>query len=581
MSNTPNYDAKVKAILDGLVPGERVDRLTGEKWILSQEEIGWYKKFGAPPSMYSPLTRMKWLSAFRTSFEIFWNKHAFTGEPILSYVHPDIQIPIVSDQEWHDLDVGATPEYQREIDLARPVLEQCRDLVRVVPMGARREWKNIVNTIGVGMWDVEDCYIVFSTVRAKRAMYTYYCLENCEDIVQGTFVMTSQNCFGCTRIERCHSCNFALESRDCINCSFIFDCRNCEDCFGATNLRNKKYVLFNEQLTKEEYQKRLSEVDLSCRSTFHEYHKRFLQLVETSAFPENFNINSADCQGEYLSDCVRVRESYYMQKCTDCAYNYGSSGAERCYYVSSAYPASDCWMSAVQLNCSQSKYSAMCGNSRELEYCNNCHDCESCFGCVGLRNKKFHIFNKPYSEAEYWQKVDGLKCAMLDRGEYGEFFPFDVSPNGMQFSMSPVLYDVDEAEMKRFGAPIYDPDRGAVLAPKKTVEVPPLRSEDVPDCLAEVEPDKWVGKAFMDTKANRRWTVMPKEFAFYQSHHLPFPEEHYTSRLRGQLQLLNLPLWEQKNCVACNASISVGKNKTFTARKVYCTACYLKYLETR
>ena len=31
MSNTPNYDAKIKAILDALTPGERTCVITGEK----------------------------------------------------------------------------------------------------------------------------------------------------------------------------------------------------------------------------------------------------------------------------------------------------------------------------------------------------------------------------------------------------------------------------------------------------------------------------------------------------------------------------------------------------------------------
>jgi len=39
MSKTPNYDAKVKEILDALEPGERVCELTGEKWQLDQDYI--------------------------------------------------------------------------------------------------------------------------------------------------------------------------------------------------------------------------------------------------------------------------------------------------------------------------------------------------------------------------------------------------------------------------------------------------------------------------------------------------------------------------------------------------------------
>ncbi|MEK9131094.1 MAG: hypothetical protein AAB429_03190 [Patescibacteria group bacterium] len=579
MSNTPNYDAKVKAILDGLVPGERVDRLTGEKWMMTEEEIGWYKKFGAPPSMYSPLTRMKWLSAFRTSFEIFWNKHAFTGEPILSYVHPDIQIPIVSDQEWHDLDVGATPEYQREIDLARPVLEQCRDLVHVVPMGARREWKNIVNTIGVGMWDVEDCYIVFSTVRAKRAMYTYYCLENCEDIVQGTFVMTSQNCFGCTRIDRCHSCNFALESRDCINCSFIFDCRNCEDCFGATNLRNKKYVLFNEQLTKEEYQKRMTEVDLSSTREFETWKQEFSRLVsEKTIWPENFSVSVQDCIGEGMMDSLNA-SGFLMDKAKDIKDGWIIFDSEHLESVVISYNSQDCYNTAVALSAHNIKFSFIADHSSDVEYCFNCRNVEHCFGCVGLNRKSYCIFNKQYTQEEYWSKLDEVKCAMLDRGEYGKFFPAALSALGVKYGFNYVVAPFSADELIKIGGRDDDPIAGMRFAPYD-VNAPTSNIDDVPDRIADVG-DEWIGKQFFDAEANRRFSVNAAELAYRKEHGYPFPRCHYTARLKDLVASCNGPLQEKAACAKCQKEIMTSQSTVYPKRMIYCKPCYYQYLEAK
>ena len=581
MSKTPNYDAKIKTLLDETKLGERTCPLTGEKWNFDEREMGWCRKFNAPRMDYSPRTLMQIFLSFRTAYEIFWNRHANSGEPILSYLHPDVPVPVVNDNEWHNMDVDAHPEYQVDHDLSQPLLPQMTNLVKKVPIGARRETKNVINTIGVGMWDVEDCYMVFSTVGVKRCLYTYYCLEGSEDVMQSVFVQSSQNCFGATRVERSHSCKVALESRDCLHCNFVFDCRNCEDCFGATNLRNAKYVFFNEQLSKDAYEKRVAEIDLCCRSTFEEYYRRFVELVESSPFPETFNINSPDCRGEYLFDCVRTTDSYYMLKCTDCSYNYGSKNSENCVYVATTYPGTNIWMSAQIWHCNDIKYSMNCGWSQNLEYCYNCHDCENCFGCSSLRQKKFHIFNKPYTEEEYWRRVDEIKCAMLNHGEYGEFFPLEVSPNGTQFSMAAVLYDLGDEEMEKIGAPMYDPDRGAVLAPKKGQETPPLNIADVPDCVGDVESSAWLGKPFIDASVNRRWAVVPQELAYLKAHKLPFPREHYSSRLRRQVQMLNLIDTEDTVCASCQKQLKVHKNKTFKNRKIYCQPCYLKYLETR
>ena len=63
----------------------------------------------------------------------------------------------------------------------------------------------------------------------------------------------------------------------------------------------------------------------------------------------------------------------------------------------------------------------------------NCRNINNCFACVGLRKKRFCIFNVQYSEEEYWQRVDELKCVMLERGEYGEYFSAAFSEKARYF----------------------------------------------------------------------------------------------------------------------------------------------------
>ena len=78
MSQTPNYDVKVKTILDTLKPGERVCSMTGEKWMMTEEEIGWYKKFNVPPPKVSPLTRWKHHGAWYVGYQYWYQKHPET-----------------------------------------------------------------------------------------------------------------------------------------------------------------------------------------------------------------------------------------------------------------------------------------------------------------------------------------------------------------------------------------------------------------------------------------------------------------------------------------------------------------------
>lgn len=60
-----------------------------------------------------------------------------------------------------------------------------------------------------------------------------------------------------------------------------------------------------------------------------------------------------------------------------------------------SYESDDCYNSYKVL---YSKGAHVC---RESYFLLDCRDCSNCIGCVNLRNKKYHIFNKPVSKEEY------------------------------------------------------------------------------------------------------------------------------------------------------------------------------------
>jgi hypothetical protein len=117
MTKTPNYDFKIQSLLSNLQPGERRCSVTGKKWKLEEDELDWCRKFSVPPSTVDPLTRMRMLFSHNTGLSLWWKPHAKTGEPILSYIHPDNPAKIVKDAEWFGLDHTATSQ---PLDLSTP-----------------------------------------------------------------------------------------------------------------------------------------------------------------------------------------------------------------------------------------------------------------------------------------------------------------------------------------------------------------------------------------------------------------------------------------------------------------------------
>jgi hypothetical protein len=221
------------------------------------------------------------------------------------------------------------------------------------------------------------------------------------------------------------------------------------------------------------------------------------------------------------------------------------------------------------------------GNSNgvELEYCVLCDDCQACFGCVGLYKKQFHIFNKPYAKDEYWRRVDELKCAMLDDGLYGEFFPGKFSLSGFEHSTGAVYYDYRERDLERFGAIRVDVAQGLVLAPKREeAHVVHLRVDELPDCVDAVE-NGIVNSPIHDEELDRDFSIVPKELEMYQAKRWPLPRRHFIARLTHWLRHANSPFAIEVDCGSCGAKTTTYKNFTFPERVVYCMPCYTKFLE--
>jgi len=575
MSKTPNYDSAVKKILDSLVPGERVCALTGEKWNMTDEEIGWYKKFNVPPSKLAPETRRRFLFGFPVGLAAWYKPHAETGQKTLSCVHQDSPFKILPDKEWFDRDFSRT---EPVLETKQSFFDQFKNLAYAIPVAARRDDGSNINTLGFHILGCQDSYMMFCSGTMKRCFNSAFSFD-CED---STDILNSVGCFNSaylSRVFNSNNCIFSLESRGCDQSAFLFDCRNCRDCFAATNKQNKRYIFFNEQLTKEEYQKRIAQIDLASFSQFETQKNKFWELLKTAVWPENFNTAGTDSSGEYLENCVRCHHEYNSAKSTD-----GFFSAISFEFNNSAFSLRISWGSDTFYSCDTNasnniKFCFRVWHSRNMEYCMDCMNCENCFGCFGLQRKKFHIFNIPYSEEAYWLKVDEIKCAMLERGEYGEFFPAAFSAVGFQFSMGDAFFGYSEDELCRLDVPLLNPNSGAVVVSNglETFDVIPQKL--LPDSSLNPQADEFVGRPILDFEIGRKFSITSDELALYRRLRLPLPRQHFLTRLSNLIRLSNFAVPELVKCGNCQKSIVTYKNATFSERRVLCQQCYNQFIE--
>ncbi|PJA46879.1 hypothetical protein CO172_03430 [Candidatus Uhrbacteria bacterium CG_4_9_14_3_um_filter_36_7] len=209
-----------------------------------------------------------------------------------------------------------------------------------------------------------------------------------------------------------------------------------------------------------------------------------------------------------------------------------------------------------------------------------CQDCEDCFGCFALRHKKFHIFNKPYLEDEYWLLLDQIKTAMLDKGEYGRYFsgkffhtPHDMS-NGSTIYEDFTKHELDYLQIHDFDHSL-DGAYGD-WSEKKFDEV-----SNIPDDSLMIDINLFKIKAFQCPFTHRPFTYQPIELELYQVMKLPLPREHFIKRVFDLWRELNMNVYNNGTCQKCEKDIIFAKNRLYPHRKLYCQSCYLLYLENQ
>ncbi|MDA1038210.1 MAG: hypothetical protein O2877_00800, partial [bacterium] len=296
MSHTPNYDTKIKPILDALQPGERVCAITGEKWFMGEEEIGAYRKFNVPPGTLSPMSKRVRCSVYSTGYQFWWNKHFETGEPVLTFHHPATGVRVLPDAEWHTKDFS---EVHLEFTTETPLFELLAGLQKRVPFLATYDVEKAENSITLVSFGDQNSYFVLGC-RSKNSFFSTLLLDGEESslVMMGTNVQKSHGMGLCHTM---YNCRYGFHSNDMIDSTFFNDCRNSKSVFCSTGLRNREYVFMNEQLTKSEYEAKVAEIDLGKRSEVEKWMKVFDNMCNSEMmWPENFNYQVENSPGEYL-----------------------------------------------------------------------------------------------------------------------------------------------------------------------------------------------------------------------------------------------------------------------------------------
>jgi len=113
----------------------------------------------------------------------------------------------------------------------------------------------------------------------------------------------------------------------------------------------------------------------------------------------------------YVNNCSGVKDSYlcfsglgiensayvvFFTEVKDSFDLFESRHSELCY---DSYMVDEAYRVFFSVNCEE---------SADIWFSRNLQGCSNCFACVNLRNKKYHIFNKPYTKEAYSEFIKGF-----------------------------------------------------------------------------------------------------------------------------------------------------------------------------
>jgi hypothetical protein len=570
-SKTPKFDVKIEEILNSLVPHTRTCGDCKKDFDIASEDITFYKMFRVPPPKLCPDCRHRRRLSFVNYSNIYKRKCDVPGhtESMLSLVAPVIPW-ITYDYDTYYSDQWDPISYGKDIDLDKPFFDQYLEILKVIPQPGVKRGVNCINSDFCFHGEsLRDGYYVFGGRRSENILYSASIYDS-KNIIDSYFLRDVDTGYSNVTTSDCYKCFFAYFSSNCIDCSFVYDCRNCQNCFGCVNLRNKNYCWFNEQLTKEEYFKRLSEVDLGSRKVMKEYQEKFWNFVKENPIRAVRNYQSVNVSGNDIKrskDCHNVfqtedsenvrHSSFAIFKMKD-SMDVGFSGrAERNYEAQN-----------TSAHSSNMKFAYNAKESKDCEYVMTCKNCSDCFGCVGLNNASYMIFNKKYSSEAYWEKLDEVKINMLENGEYGEFFPMSFSPLAYNSSMANLLYPMTEDEAKA---------RNLYWQPEINTDLKDLKSisaNELPDNVKDVTDDV-CDLVIIGETSNKPFRFIKREIDFYKRYNIALPSDTPYQRIIDRFKILDNFKTYQENCFSCGTEILSSHKKT-DGYKPYCEDCYQK-----
>lgn len=465
--------------------------------------------------------------AWRNVRSIYLRQDSRTSEAIFGQYPPETPFPVYGNDHWWSDDWDAM-DYGRDIDFTRPFFEQMHELMHVVPRAIQCNGPGNENSPYVNQTsEIKHCYMVFNADFDENCYFSesIWHSKECLDCFRCFY---SELCYELVECIKCYQTVFADHTEQATDCAFLSHCFDVHDCFGCVQVEHGAFQFFNEQLTKEDYQKRVAEIDLTSREVFDYWKQKFLEHRAT------FQIDSLKHKS-----CENVVGDY-LENCKDCYACYDLNDAENCLYCTDGF---DSFKDSIDVDLFGEKINEVydsltiglqasrvfwsyCtwSNVHDVFYADNCSASHDLFGCSGLQHKEYCILNKQYTKEEYFALVKKLIAHMKTTGEWGEYFPLALSPHAYNETLALDFYPQTKEEIEGRGGRWMDEELTKI-------------HQSTPHKFAENDVATLLETAYGCTSCERPIKFIPQELALLLQLGLPLPDKCWKCRFARRFKM--------------------------------------------
>ena len=308
---------------------QQICKQTGKAFEIPEEDLRFYEKINVPIPTLCPEERERRRWAWRGK-NFFIKNCDKCGNRAMSWFPPGVtEVKTYCEYCFKSDEYDAT-EYSRDFYFNRPFFEQFAELQKAVPRHISNSTNNENSEYIICAHKNKNCYLV-DEIDGSKDCYFGYNIKYCKDVVEGLYVRDSEIGYNLIKAEGCYAVFYSKTVFNCSSSAFILNCRSAKNCLFCCNLVNKQYHIFNEPVSKEEFEQRWKEIFDGSLETLDKNKKIFEEFLKTQDISKKVIINCEDCTGNYLSNCKNVKDSFCIDNCRDCRYCSDIHYSRDCY----------------------------------------------------------------------------------------------------------------------------------------------------------------------------------------------------------------------------------------------------------